>query len=316
MRIAERFVNRGRWWPPVAASASLSALALAFQGILDPVIAQDSYQVLLGAVALSVMFGGAESGFMTLAACGIGKIYFLMHYGPALPAHIIALHILLFGAVGGLVCWIGGMFLVSQRRLSAVLSSMGDAVLATDESGKVQLMNPVAESLCGCDESEAIRRDIAEVIQLRREENGEGVENPASRSLRTNRPVAIPPHTVLEAANGRHVPVSGKSELIRGTAGRFGGVVVVLQDISESKQAEREREHLIAELQEALSKVKQLSGILPICASCKRIRDGKEGWYQLEAYITNHSEAMFSHGLCPECLRYYQEMQTDGTRHG
>ena len=56
-----------------------------------------------------------------------------------------------------------------------------------------------------------------------------------------------------------------------------------------------------AELTEALDKVKMLSGFLPICASCKKIRDDKGYWKQIEEYIREHSEAEFSHGICPEC---------------
>ncbi len=64
-----------------------------------------------------------------------------------------------------------------------------------------------------------------------------------------------------------------------------------------------EREQLIAELQAALDKVKLLSGFLPICASCKKIRDDNGYWQQIEAYIRDHSEAEFSHGICPDCAK-------------
>ena len=64
-----------------------------------------------------------------------------------------------------------------------------------------------------------------------------------------------------------------------------------------------EREQLIHELQAALATVKKLSGLLPICASCKRIRDDSGEWNHLEDYIHNHSEAIFSHGICPECAK-------------
>jgi transcriptional regulator with GAF, ATPase, and Fis domain len=57
------------------------------------------------------------------------------------------------------------------------------------------------------------------------------------------------------------------------------------------------------ELQKALKQVKQLSGLLPICASCKKIRDDKGYWNQIESYIRDHSEAEFSHGICPECMK-------------
>ena len=70
-----------------------------------------------------------------------------------------------------------------------------------------------------------------------------------------------------------------------------------------------ERKQLITELQEAIAKVRTLSGLLPICSSCKKIRDDKGYWNQLEAYIQEHSDAAFSHGICPECFKkIYPEM--------
>jgi DNA-binding NtrC family response regulator len=73
--------------------------------------------------------------------------------------------------------------------------------------------------------------------------------------------------------------------------------------LQERKQAEEERENLILELQEALAKVKKLSGLIPICSSCKKIRDDKGYWNQLEKYLLEHSDATLSHGLCPDCAK-------------
>ncbi|MCX5826432.1 MAG: PAS domain S-box protein [Deltaproteobacteria bacterium] len=78
---------------------------------------------------------------------------------------------------------------------------------------------------------------------------------------------------------------------------------VIYQDITDHKLAEKDREKLISELQNALSEVKKLSGMLPICASCKRIRDDNGYWEQIESYIRGHSEAEFSHGICPDCAK-------------
>ena len=74
-------------------------------------------------------------------------------------------------------------------------------------------------------------------------------------------------------------------------------------EIKERQRVENERKILIHELQEALAKVKTLSGLLPICSSCKKIRDDKGYWNQIESYIVKHSEAEFSHGICPECAK-------------
>ena len=68
---------------------------------------------------------------------------------------------------------------------------------------------------------------------------------------------------------------------------------------------ESEREALIKELQEALAKIKTLSGLIPICAWCKKIRDDKGYWQAVEEYIQEHSKAEFTHGMCPECEKKY-----------
>ena len=70
----------------------------------------------------------------------------------------------------------------------------------------------------------------------------------------------------------------------------------------ERKNAEQRQERLIAELRNAMDKIKTLGGLLPICANCKRIRDDKGYWNLLESYIKEHSGAEFSHGICPPCM--------------
>lgn len=71
----------------------------------------------------------------------------------------------------------------------------------------------------------------------------------------------------------------------------------------ELKRKRDSEKKLIAQLQNALAQVKKLSGLLPICCKCKKIRDDKGAWHELEDYIQGHSEADFSHGLCPACTQ-------------
>ncbi|MFO7606381.1 MAG: HAMP domain-containing protein [Desulfurivibrionaceae bacterium] len=89
----------------------------------------------------------------------------------------------------------------------------------------------------------------------------------------------------------------------------IGRLKAVFNDMVEKRQQrEQERELLIGDLQAAIAEVKVLSGMLPICASCKNIRDDQGYWKQIESYIQEHSEAEFTHGLCPECAhRLYPE---------
>lgn len=87
--------------------------------------------------------------------------------------------------------------------------------------------------------------------------------------------------------------------------GSVKAVLGISRDITERKRTEQEREKLIAELKGALANVKTLSGLLPICASCKKIRDDRGYWKKIEIYIQEHSEADFSHGICPDCVKKF-----------
>ena len=78
---------------------------------------------------------------------------------------------------------------------------------------------------------------------------------------------------------------------------------IFVRDITERKQSEESLWEVRDELLGALDKVKTLSGLLPICSHCKKIRDDKGHWNQIEAYLRDHSEANFSHGLCPDCAK-------------
>jgi hypothetical protein len=77
----------------------------------------------------------------------------------------------------------------------------------------------------------------------------------------------------------------------------------IATDISDRKEEELVKEALIEKLEKALNEIKKLKGILPICSSCKMIRDDKGYWNQIESYIRDHSEAEFSHGICPDCAK-------------
>jgi len=92
------------------------------------------------------------------------------------------------------------------------------------------------------------------------------------------------------------------------------GAIITSQDITERKTAEDDRMHLINELQNALSEVETLRGLLPICAGCKKIRDDQGYWNHIEIYLSKHSHLDFTHTLCPDCVKhfypeYYDQLQ-------
>lgn len=83
----------------------------------------------------------------------------------------------------------------------------------------------------------------------------------------------------------------------------------VRQEVALRLKAEQEQQKLIQELQQALDSIKKLKGLLPICTSCKKIRDDDGYWQNVEKYIREHSEAQFTHGICPDCaLKLYPEV--------
>lgn len=107
------------------------------------------------------------------------------------------------------------------------------------------------------------------------------------------------------------------AEMVRKERRQKAGLI---DHITALKQAEEERERLILQLQDALANIKTLRGLLPICSLCKKIRDDKGYWNQIESYVRQHSSADFSHGICPECTTKLfpnheseSPMPTDGT---
>lgn len=96
--------------------------------------------------------------------------------------------------------------------------------------------------------------------------------------------------------------------MVDGRDGSPEARIVVLQDVTERQRWQDEQARLIAELRDALGQVKTLTGLLPICSDCKRIRDGDGDWQHLEVYMHERTDAQFSHGICPSCIeRWYPE---------
>ena len=87
------------------------------------------------------------------------------------------------------------------------------------------------------------------------------------------------------------------------------GAIIINQDITDRRRSELERDRLVKQLEAAIAQVHTLSGLLPICAGCKKIRDETGRWLSMEAYVEGHSTVQFSHGICPDCkTRLYPGM--------
>ena len=136
------------------------------------------------------------------------------------------------------------------------------------------------------------------------------------RKTESKKPVTVEHIHYDSHGNPRHVEVHAHP--ILDEEGNVSRMIEYTLDITKRKQIETERNQLIKNLQASMAKIKTLSGMLPICASCKKIRDDKGYWNQIETYLRNHSKAEFSHGICPECAQKlypdYVQPGPDGTQ--
>ncbi len=134
------------------------------------------------------------------------------------------------------------------------------------------------------------------------------VKNKFIKALKTNK--LYKREYRIRTPKGKIVWIHAKGQIIIGQDGAIDHIAGVFFNITELKEAqerrrkaEKEREKVILELQEALAQVKTLKGLLPICSHCKKIRDDEGYWQTLEKYLHEHSEAKLSHGICPDCLK-------------
>jgi len=116
-------------------------------------------------------------------------------------------------------------------------------------------------------------------------------------------------------ADGLNVGADGymiKDMTNREFLARVSSMVRIKRVEDALREKEKEQQKLISELREALAEIKTLKGLIPICASCKKIRDDEGYWNQLEAYLSKHTDAVFTHSLCPECVK---EWKSEIARH-
>lgn len=187
--------------------------------------------------------------------------------------------------------------------LAAIVESSEDAIIGNSLDGTIQTWNAGAEAMYGYKADEMKGRSIS--LLAPPHELGE-VQNLYDKIRRGERVKRF--ETVRVRKDGRLVNVSLTLSPIRDNSGNVIGVSASGRDITARKREEEVRLKLIEELTDALNSIKTLKGLLPICASCKKIRDDHGYWQKVESYISAHTGAEFTHGICPECVtRLYPE---------
>ncbi len=182
-----------------------------------------------------------------------------------------------------------------QRALREAVKTAPIGVVLLDRDENVLLWNDAAEAMFGWKEEELLGKPYPLVPEDRREESRK-----LHQASLTGVPSA-PVETCRQRRDGSLIYISTACNPLEDETGSVCRVLLFITDITERKAAEAERERLIDELQDALAKVKTLTGLLPICSSCKKIRDDEGHWNHIENYISARSEADFSHGICPSC---------------
>lgn len=137
-----------------------------------------------------------------------------------------------------------------RERLRVTLSSIGDAVLATDPQGRVSYLNPVAEQLTGWTTADAAGRPMEQIFRIVNEDSRQTVENPVTKVLKEGTVVGLANHTILISRDGKEFAIDDSAAPIRGAAGELLGVVLVFRDISQRRASERLIEAQTRELRE------------------------------------------------------------------
>ena len=182
-----------------------------------------------------------------------------------------------------------------EARYQSLFENSMDGIFLTAPDGRIFDANPSACAM--------MRRTREEIIAAGREGLMDTSDPNLARLVDERRRTGkVHGELIARYPDGSLFPVEVSSAIFRDRKG-LEFTCIIMRDISRRKQAEAEREQLITQLQGALDRVNVLSGLLSICASCKKIRDEQGHWETLEVYIRDRSEADFSHGLCPECLK-------------
>ena len=189
----------------------------------------------------------------------------------------------------------------SEEKFRAMTATATDAITLIDNRGCITFWNPAAEKMFGYSPQETEGKELHLLLAPPR--YYEAYQKGFEKFMTTGEGLAI--NNTIEfmalKKNRTEFPIEVSASALQ-LKGQWHAVGII-RDITERKGVEKEREKMIRELQEALANIKILRGMLPICSSCKKIRDDKGYWNQIESYIRDHTEAEFTHGICPECMK-------------
>ncbi|HUK16581.1 MAG TPA: PAS domain-containing protein [Bryobacteraceae bacterium] len=223
---------------------ALSAIALLVSLVVRPYIEQDLFVLFFVAVWLSAWYYGRAGGLTATGASALAILYFFLRPDPeaTTPSWTVLTRLIIFVLMASLLTWLTAAWRDSRSLLASTLSSIGDAVLATDPEGRITFLNAIAETLTGWPREEARGKKAAEVLRLVDERTHEPIENPLERALQ-DRAVAALGGLALISRAGAEVPIEHSASPVRDAAGRVRGAILVFRDISKRRQLEEQATH-------------------------------------------------------------------------
>lgn len=195
----------------------------------------------------------------------------------------------------------------SESEYRFLTENSADIVWRLDSNRCITYINPADERLRGYSKEEVLGKRLIDLMPPEDAERLTKIHSERHALEQVGFATGLTSFETSMYCKKGEICVEVLSSPIRDENGNIIGSHGVARDISRRKKIEKEREILIEQLQTALAEIKTLSGMLPICCSCKKIRDDKGYWNQLETYISDHSDALFSHGYCPECAEKFFE---------
>lgn len=197
----------------------------------------------------------------------------------------------------------------TKKMLEDITQGISESILLLSKEQKVLWANETAQRQAGTD---IVGKYCCEATHQSKAHCGPPNDSyPLCSPVATNGMPTFTEHICCDKG-GKKIIVEVGVYPIKNDKGTVDRFVHISRDITERKRLEAERENLIWDLQKATEDVKQLSGLLPICMGCKKIRNDEGYWIQIENYISEHSEAKFTHALCDQCvIKFYPDFKRE-----
>jgi two-component system, cell cycle sensor histidine kinase and response regulator CckA len=224
---------------------ALTAVALLASVLLRPLVEPHFFPLFIVAVLFSAWFYGMSGGVVSTILSTAALLFFFMPpaFSFSIPSLAVAVQLVLFAVTGLLTAWVTAAWRGSRGLLSATLTSIGDAVIATDRAGDITFMNSVAEALTGWRQAEAKRKPLQTVLHLIKEDTREEISGLVPKALRENAAVSMTERAHIISKDATEIAIEHTAAPLRDEDGKVRGVILVFRDVTGRRQLEEQLSH-------------------------------------------------------------------------